>query len=48
MPRFTVGCDYYRADWNDLHDHLRDTPWEDSFKLSASATSNDFCEWAQV
>ena len=23
-------------------------PWEDIFKLSASVTAADFCEWAQV
>ena len=22
-----------RADWDGLHDHLRDVPWEDIFKL---------------
>ena len=21
----------YHADWDDLHDHLRDVPWEDIF-----------------
>ena len=30
-----------------LCDHLRDVPWEDIFKLSASAAS-EFCEWVQV
>ena len=29
-------------------DHLTDVPWEDIFKLSASAAGNEFCEWVQV
>ena len=29
-------------------DHLRDVPWEDIFKLSASAAVSEFCEWVQV
>ena len=32
---------------NSLRDHLRDVPWEDILKLSASAASK-FCEWVQV
>ena len=31
-----------------LHDHLRDVPWEDIFKLDAFATASEFCEWVQV
>ena len=31
-----------------LRDHLRDVPWEDVFKLSASAAAIEFCEWIQV
>ena len=31
-----------------LRDHLRDVPWEDIFKLSASAAASEFCEWVQV
>ena len=42
-----VAYDYSRADWDDLRDHLRDVPWEDIFKLSASATATKFCEWVQ-
>ena len=37
-----------RADWEGLHDHLRDVPWEDIFKLGASAAASEFCEWVQV
>ena len=29
-------------------DHLRDVPWDDIFKLSASAAASEFCEWVQV
>ena len=28
-----MAYDYSHADWDDLHDHLRDVPWEDIFKL---------------
>ena len=31
-----------------LRDHLRDIPWEDVFKLGASAAASEFCEWVQV
>ena len=43
-----IVYDYSCADWEGLHDHLRDVPWEDIFKLSASAAANEFCEWVQV
>ena len=29
-------------------DHLSDFPWEDIFKLGASAAVSGFCEWVQV
>ena len=45
---YFIGYDYFCADWDGLHDHLRDVPWEDIFKLSASATAGEFCEWVQV
>ena len=28
------------ADWEGLPDHLRDVPWEDIFKLGASAAAS--------
>ena len=31
-----------------LCDHLRDVPWEDIFKLSASTAASEFCESVQV
>ena len=43
-----ISCDYCCADWNGLCDHLRDVPWEDIFKLSASTAASEFCEWVQV
>ena len=27
---------------------MRDVPWEDIFKLSASTAASEFCEWVQV
>ena len=47
-PFHCVAYDCSHADWDGLHDHLRDVPWEDIFKLSASAAANEFCEWVQV
>ena len=46
-PFHRMAYDYSRADWDGLHDHLRDVPWEDIFKLSASAAASEFCEWVQ-
>ena len=43
-----IAYDYSRADWDGLRDHLRDVPWEDIFKLGASAAASEFCEWIQV
>ena len=43
-----MAYDYPCADWNRLSDHLRDVPWEDIFKLSASAAASELCEWVQV
>ena len=42
-----MAYDYSHADWDGLLDHLRGLPWEDIFKLSASAVASDFCEWVQ-
>ena len=47
-PFHCIAYDYSRADWDGLRDHLRDVPWEDIFKLSASAAASEFCEWVQV
>ena len=40
--------DYSFADWDGLCDQLRDVPWENIFKLSASAAASEFCEWVRV
>ena len=47
-PFHCITYDYSRADWDGLHDHLRDVPWEDIFKLGTSAAASEFCEWVQV
>ena len=47
-PFHRVAYDYSCADWDGLCDNLRDIPWEDIFKLSASGTASEFCEWIQV
>ena len=38
-----IAYDYSCADWDGLCDHLRDVPWEDIFKLGASAAASEFC-----
>ena len=47
-PFHRVAYDFSCADRDGLHDDLRDFPWEDIIKLSASAAASDFCEWVQV
>ena len=39
-PFHCIGYDYSWADW--------DGPWEDVFKLSASAAASEYYEWVQV
>ena len=43
-----IAIDYSHADWDGPHDYLRDVPWEDIFKLGASAAASEFCEWVRV
>ena len=43
-----IAYDYSYGDWDGLHDHLRDVPWHDIFKLSASVATSKFCEWIQA
>ena len=43
-----TAYDYFRADWDDLRDHLRDVALEDISKLGACATGAEFCEWVQI
>ena len=47
-PFCHMGYDYSFVDWVGLHNYLGDVPWEDIFKLSASAAGSEFCEWVQV
>ena len=42
-----IAYDYSCVDW-DIRGHLRDVPWEDILKLSASAMASEFCEWVQL
>ena len=39
-----IAYHYSCADWVGLGDNLRDVPWEDTFKLCASAAASHFCE----
>ena len=41
-PFHRIAYDYSCADWDGLRDHLRDVPWKDIFKLSASADLVNF------
>ena len=45
---YCISYDYSCADWDGLIDHLRDVPWEDIFKLSASAAASELFEWVQI
>ena len=47
-PFHRIAYDYSRTDWDGLRNHLRDVPWEDIFKLGASAAASEFSEWVQV
>ena len=47
-PFHRIAYDYSRAGWGGLCDHLRDVPWEDIFKLKASAAASEFCQRVQV
>ena len=49
MSRFTAELITVLVLVGSLYDHFRDIPWENVFKLSASAaTISKFCGWAQV
>ena len=43
-----IAYDYSRVDRDGPCDRLRDAPWEDIFKLGASAAAREYCEWVQV
>ena len=42
VPFHRIVCDYSRATWDGLRDHLRDVSWEDIFKLGASVLLVNF------
>ena len=43
-----IAYDYSCAYWDGVCDHLRDIPWEDILKLSASSGASEFCGWIHV
>ena len=43
-----TAYDYSHADCDALPDPFSDVLWEDIFKLGASGTITQFCEWVQV
>ena len=45
---YCMAYNYSCADWDGLRDQFTDVPWEDIFKLSASAATNEFCELVRV
>ena len=47
-PFHCIAYDYSCANWDSLHDHLRDVPMEDIFKPCASAAASEFFGWVQV
>ena len=46
-PFHCIAYDDSRAGWDGLRD-LRDVPWDDTFKLSASAAASEFCDWVHI
>ena len=42
-----IAYNYSCADWDCLHDNLRDVIYY-TFQLGASAAASEFCEWVQV
>ena len=41
-PFHRIAYDYSCAYWDSLCGHLRDSPWENAFKLIASAAASEF------
>ena len=41
-PFHCIAYDYSCAEWDGLHDHSREVPWEDIFNLGASAAASEF------
>ena len=47
-PFHRIVYEFSRANSDGLRDHLKDVPWEDTFKLGASVAASEFCERVQV
>ena len=48
-PQFhCIANDHSRVDWDGICDHLRNLPWENIFKLSATAAASEFCECVKI
>ena len=43
-----IAYDYSRCDWDGHCVYMKDVPWEDVFKLSASTAASEFCQWVLV
>ena len=43
-PVHCIAYNYSHADWDNFRNDLKDVPWEDIFKLGASAAASEFCE----
>ena len=39
-----IAYEYSHADCDGFHDHLRNFPWRDIFKLGTSPAAIEFCE----
>ena len=48
LSQFSLTFHHIHSDWDSLHNHLSDVPWDNIFKLSASAAASEFCEWVQI
>ena len=44
----SIAYDCSPADWDGLHDHVRDVQWEVIFKISASPAASEVCECVHV
>ena len=47
-PFYHKPHDYSHDDWDDIHDHLRDVPWENVFKLGIFSAATEFRGWVHV
>ena len=47
-PFYHKPHDYSHDDWDDIHDHLRDVPWENVFKLGTFSAATEFRGWVHV